>query len=80
MQWKLVGMYNNIRQATVHHAVEMFFKFTFHFPGDTARLRRAFPEIISNCKLKNINGRRNRAMRMIKDTVEESIKPLLGKI
>ena len=78
MQWKLVGMYNNIRQATIHHAVEIFFKFTFRFPGDAARLRRAFPGNISNLKLKNINGRRKRAMIMIKDTVEESIKPLLG--
>ena len=64
---KLAGRYNNIRQPTTHNAVEMFFKFfLFLFSCDTARSRRTFLAMMNNLKLTNINGGRNKAMRMIK--------------
>ena len=65
----LVGMYNNIRQATTHNGVEMFFKhFVLIFPGDTARSLHTFLTTTNNLKLTNIIGGRSRAIRIIKDT------------
>ena len=58
--FRLVGMYNNIRQATTHKAVEMFLKFfVFLFPDVT------FPAMMNNLKLKNMNGGRNKTKAII---------------
>ena len=66
-------MYNNIRQATAHKAIEMFFKFTVVlFSGDTtARSRCTFLAMVNNLKLTNINGGRNKAIEIIKNSALE---------
>ena len=65
--FKLVGRYNNMRQPTTHNAAEMFFKFfLFLFSCDTGRSRCTFLAMMNNFKLTNINGGRNKAMRIIK--------------
>ena len=58
--------------------MEMFFKF-FHFlfPGDTDRLLRSFLAMTANLKLTNINGGKNKAMRITKFTEIEITKPFL---
>ena len=77
---KLIGMDNNNVQATAHKAVEMFFKFiVVLFPGDTVRSRCTFLAMVNNLKLKNINGGRNKAMKIIKNTGLEITK-LYAKI
>ena len=65
--FKLVGRYNNMRQPTTHNAGEMFFKFSLlPFSSDTARSRCTFLAMMNNLRLININGGRNKTMRMIK--------------
>ena len=65
-------MYNNIRQETAHKVIEMFFKFAVVlFSGDTARSRCTFLAMVNNLKFTNINGGRNKAMKIIKNTALE---------
>ena len=65
-------MNNNIRQATTHKPVEMFFKFIFAlFSGNTARSRCTFLAIANNLKLTNINGGRYKTRRINKKTARE---------
>ena len=76
---KQLGMYKNIRQATTHKPVEMVLNFdSFLFPGDTACSLCTFLASLNNLKLTNINGGRNTAMNIVKDTGPETIKPYLG--
>ena len=75
---KLVGMYNNIKQATTHKAIEMFCKFTVVlFSGDTARSRCTFLTMINSLKLTKINGGRNKARKMSKSIAPEIARPFL---
>ena len=75
---KLVGMYNNIREAKTHKAIEMFCKFTVVlFSGDAARSRCTFLTMMNNFKLTNINGGRNKARKMSKSIATEITKPFL---
>ena len=71
---KQLGMYKNIRQATTHKPVEMVLNFhSFLFPGDTACSLCTFLASLNNLKLTNINGGRNTAMNIVKDTGPETI-------
>ena len=75
---KLAGMENNIKQATAHKPTEMFFKFTVVLcPGGTVRLRVTFLAIASNLKLANINGGKNNATKIAKNTAREIAVPVL---
>ena len=73
---KLVGMQNNIRQATTHKAIQMFCKFTVVlFSGDAARPRCTFLTTINHLKLTKINGGRNKARK-----ISKSIAPEIAKL
>ena len=68
--YKLFGIINNMKQATAHKPVEIFFKLIFVlFPGDAALSRCTFLAMINNLKLTKINGKKNKAMKVIKYTV-----------
>ena len=65
---KLFGIDTNIRQATAHKAVEMFFEFTVVlFPGAIARSRCNFLAMANNFKLTKINGGTNMTVKIIKN-------------
>ena len=71
-------MYNKIRQATAHKAVEMFLKFVVVlFPDDTACSSCIFLAMMYNFKLTNINGGRNNAMKINEKTAQEITKAFL---
>ena len=71
-------MYNNIRQATAHKAVEMFLKFfDVFFPGDTARSSCTCLAMMYNFKLTNINGGMNNAMKINEKTAQEITQAFL---
>ena len=77
--WKQNGTYSNIRQATAYKPVEMFFKFNVGLSpgtGDTACSRLTFRAMVNNLRLTNINGGRNKARRIIKNTLPRITKPL----
>ena len=66
---KNLERHNNIRQATAHRPIEMFFKFiVVLFNGDIARSRRTFLTMINNLKFTKINSGINNAMRIAKKT------------
>ena len=61
-----------------HKDVEMFLKFLdVLFPGDTARSSCTLLAMMNNLKLININGRRNKAVKINKNTAQEFTKAFL---
>ena len=74
----LIGIDSNIRQATAHKPIELFFKFiVVLFPGNTARSRCTFLAMVNNLKMTNPNGGRNNAMKIIANVPGEKTKPFL---
>ena len=75
---KLNGMYNNIRQATIHKPVEMFLNFNaVSVPGETARSRFTFLAMVNNLTLTNMNGGKYKLMKISLNAMTEIITPLL---